>query len=49
MSTTFWEKKDTEKERKRLQIAFHHLESFPRMKYNDQMITKGIWEYLKKT
>ena len=33
---------------RRLRIAFHHLESFPRMQYNNQIITKGIWVGLKK-
>ena len=31
----------------RLQLVFHHLESFPKMKYNNQIITKSVVEKRK--
>ena len=34
--------RENKRQRQTLQIAFHHLESFPRMKYNNRIITKGI-------
>ena len=30
--------------KRRLRIAYNHLESFPRMKYNNQIITKEVFE-----
>ena len=39
---------DTQTDRQTLRIAFHHLESFPRMKYNNQIITKRYLSELKK-
>ena len=37
-----------QKDRKTLRIAFHHLKSLPRMKYNNQIITKRFLSVFEK-
>ena len=49
---TGWEKVCERKwekpiKKKRLRIVFNHLERFPRMKYNNLIITNGIWVWKK--
>ena len=48
VTIVFNRKTDRKADRKTLRIAFHHLESIPKMKYNNQIITKRYLNVFEK-